>query len=310
MFRKCLSILLAFILSLNMVFVMPITIYAKEVDFVSEGANLDLAETGNPYDRYAVGYDGNWANCTYWAWQYAYEAGYPLPDYSWGHGGSWYANAQRDGYYCDSTPSVNSIMCTGSGTYGHVAYVTDYNSTTGQVYIKQGGVRNTADGRDEWWTSAYPGDLQGYIHLGGVSEPPNKPNNLHAESGGSVYRTDEYITFVWDRVSTADHYWIYMWKNGTEIYHTSVGNNTSHTTAPLGVGSYSFAVRAGNSSGYSDTVDVSFIVTDSAPNEPSGLQTSTGATLFRSDEYITFTWDRVSTADHYWVYSNRSIITP
>ena len=164
MFRKCLSVFLAFVILFSIPTIFPVAVTAKKVDIAAEGAKSVLAETG--YDPYAVGVDGNWANCTYWAWKYANDAGYHIPD-TWGDGGSWYSNAQNDGYYCDKNPSANSIMCTSSGIYGHVAYVTDYDSANGRVYIKQGGVRGTSDGRSEGWVSANPGDLQGYIHLSG-----------------------------------------------------------------------------------------------------------------------------------------------
>ena len=163
MTKKCLSVLLATVLFVCVFSAMPVSITAVEADIADAGVNLDIAETGNPYDPYAVGYDGNWANCTYWAWQYAYEYdGVALP--TWGDGRYWYSGASGT-YPCDKTPSAHSIMCTGSGAYGHVAYVTSYNSATGEVYIKQGGVRNTSDGRSEGWVSATPNDLQGYIHL-------------------------------------------------------------------------------------------------------------------------------------------------
>jgi surface antigen len=176
MFKKSLSVVLVVIMTVIAVTTLPITSSARETTITDAGVSIELAETGNPYDRYATDSNGYWANCTYWAWQYAYEYdGVSLP--GWSHGGTWYASAQRAGYNCDKTPSAHSIMCTGSGTYGHVAYVTEYNSATGQVYIKQGGYRYSSDGRDERWVSAYPSDLQGYIHLDGG----------HANIGDSFY---------------------------------------------------------------------------------------------------------------------------
>ena len=164
MLKKSLSIVLTIIIIILLIAVCPTSFNAQKTDIANDGISIDLAETGNPYDRYATDPNGYWANCTYWAWQYAFEYdGITLP--TWGDGRYWYSGASST-YPCDKTPSSHSIMCTGSGKYGHVAYVTDYNNATGQVYIKQGGWRNSSDGRDERWVSAFPSDLQGYIHLG------------------------------------------------------------------------------------------------------------------------------------------------
>ena len=148
--KKLVSVVLTLSLLLSSVAVFSITAHAA----------------GNHYEAYrdAVDPNGNWANCTYWAWQYAYEFdGVELP--CWGNARYWYDGANGV-YPCDQIPSPHSIMCTGDGYYGHVAYVTDYDSATGKVYLMQGGIRGTADGRFEGWADAYPGDLQGYIHLG------------------------------------------------------------------------------------------------------------------------------------------------
>lgn len=173
MCKKVLSILLVTTILLSGIFALPLSITAAEVDTEGVGAS-------NPYDMYATDPNGYWANCTYWAWQYAYDYdSVALP--GWSHGGTWYASAQRAGFKCDKTPSSHSIMCTGSGTFGHVAYVTEYNSSTGQVYVKQGGWRYSSDGRDERWTSAFPSDLQGYIHLDGNDTEPPVLSNVYQD---------------------------------------------------------------------------------------------------------------------------------
>ena len=305
MVKKELSILLAIVMMLCAVIVVPMTVTAQEADIADEGVNLDLAETGNPYENYKYAKDpeGHWANCTYWAWQYAYEYdGVALP--AWGDGRYWYGGASGT-YPCDKTPSAHSIMCTGDGYYGHVAYVTDYDSANGKVYIKQGGYRYSSDGRDERWVSAYPSDLQGYIHLGGNPNPtpPTKPNNLRTTSGRNLFKSDEYIEFAWDICSTANSYWIYMWKDGKQIYDTNLGNNTTFTSAPTSAGNYTLLVRAGNNYGYGDeSASFSFVVTDTIPDKPNNLRTTSNKVLFRVDESIEFGWDKLSTADSYWVY--------
>ena len=155
-FKKVTAVLLTIVLIYSIFTTLQVNVAAAKIETEEVGAS-------NPYDPYAT-WNGAWANCTYWAWQYAYDYdGISLP--AWGDAKDWYSGASGT-YRCDKTPSAHSIMCTGSGTHGHVAYVTDYNSSTGKVYIKQGGTRNTSDGRSEGEISAFPGDLQGYIHLG------------------------------------------------------------------------------------------------------------------------------------------------
>ena len=170
-FKKVTAVLLTIVLIYSIFTTLQVNVAAAKIETEEVGAS-------NPYDPYAT-WNGAWANCTYWAWQYAYDYdGISLP--AWGDAKDWYSGASGT-YRCDKTPSAHSIMCTGSGTHGHVAYVTDYNSSTGKVYIKQGGTRNTSDGRSEGEISAFPGDLQGYIHL----DFDDKPNCL--DFGDSFY---------------------------------------------------------------------------------------------------------------------------
>lgn len=161
MFKKSLSILLTVVVIMS-AFTLTYSVEAKETD---------IATVGNPYI-------GGYANCTWTAWQCAYNDGYHLPDYSWGHAYQWYGSAQRDGYYCDKTPSAHSIIvynATSTNAYGHVAYVADYNSSTNKIYAKEGGYLG---GYHEGWIPAYDVNLIGYIHLGGGSdtEPPSLSN--------------------------------------------------------------------------------------------------------------------------------------
>ena len=196
--------------------VVPMTVTAQKTDIADDGANLDIAQTGNPYEnyKYATDPNGYWANCTYWAWQYAYEYdGVALP--TWGDARYWYGGASGT-YPCDKTPSAHSIMCTGSGTYGHVAYVTDYDSANGRVYIKQGGWRYSSDGRDERWVSAYPSDLQGYIHLAGNPDPnPQGYVMSEAEGAGRTIPDGDY----WIISKIAEDYFIDIPGNDFNTYN-------------------------------------------------------------------------------------------
>ena len=66
----------------------------------------------------------NGGNCTWWTWKSAKEIwGVSLP--RWGNANTWATNAAKTvGYTVSSTPAVNTIAVSTSGTYGHVAWVT------------------------------------------------------------------------------------------------------------------------------------------------------------------------------------------
>lgn len=112
-----------------------------------------LAE-GNPYY-------GGWSNCTWSAWQLAYEAtGMSLP--SLGNAGQWYGNAAAYGYTVSTTPRANSI-----GVWsGHVVYVADCDGQN--IYIKEGGfLGGYHEGWADGYSSRYGQALLGYIYLDG-----------------------------------------------------------------------------------------------------------------------------------------------
>ena len=93
-----------------------------------------------------------------------------------------------------------------------------------------------------------------------------------------------------------------MWKDGKQIYATDMGNNTSFTSAPTSSGKYTLIVRAGNNFGYSNgPASVDFIVYDKLPSTPSNLMSIDKKTVYSSSEYISFSWDSVSTATNYIV---------
>ena len=101
---------------------------SEEVDCASSDA---MYAATNPYWQYQhypyydqYGNAEEIANCTYVAWQQAYDRlGIALP--AWGNATYWYSNAE--GVYPKGTePRVNSIACY-SGDPGHVAYVIGVN---------------------------------------------------------------------------------------------------------------------------------------------------------------------------------------
>ena len=134
---------------------------------------------------FANPYAGGDSNCTWTAWQQAYDnTGIALP--SWGNAGSWYSSAQAAGYTTSTTPRARSIAVY-SGNPGHVAYVAEYNSGSGQIYVKEGGYLG---GYHEGWTPIQPtynGALLGFIYLGSASTPPDGPTGSVVDIKGSVY---------------------------------------------------------------------------------------------------------------------------
>ncbi|MBQ8077436.1 MAG: RICIN domain-containing protein, partial [Eubacterium sp.] len=173
---------------------------------VTTGTVNTVYAASNPYDYYAKDGGGNWANCTWWAWQLAYDnTGVALP--KWGNAGTWYNSAPNAGYSCGTTPAVNSIAVKNGGGYGHVQFVTAVNGS--QIYVKEGGYRGTTNGYHEGWTST--SGIIGYIYLestnqsgspiGGGSQTVsdgeyhivsalNKNMGLDAENGGSENGTN------------------------------------------------------------------------------------------------------------------------
>lgn len=78
-------------------------------------------------------------NCTWYAWQQAYErVGVALPGF--GNAGNWYDNAVAHGYSVGSAARVNSIAVYTDSGYGHVAYVTAVNGNT-MTTVEGGAVR-------------------------------------------------------------------------------------------------------------------------------------------------------------------------
>ncbi|MBR3460789.1 MAG: RICIN domain-containing protein, partial [Clostridia bacterium] len=82
---------------------------------------------------------------------------------------------------------------------------------------------------------------------------PAAPQNIRIDK--SLYSTNESIHLSWDASAGATDYYVYLWNDdiGVQLYAIDNGTNLSFTQAPLGVGNYTFIVRAGNSAGYSNS---------------------------------------------------------
>lgn len=106
-------------------------------------------------------YFGGYSNCTWSAWQIAYETtGIALPDF--GVSGNWMNAAARMGYTVSSTPAVNSIVCWSH----HVGFVSAVSEDGSMVYIKEGGY--CGGYHEGWFPAYYPRSRQalyGYIWL-------------------------------------------------------------------------------------------------------------------------------------------------
>lgn len=100
----------------------PSAEYAEEQGFYMGGSV--------PGDTYA------WGNCTYWAFAMRLWAGNPIPT-SWGNANTWDERAIRDGYLVNRTPAVGAVMQSDEGDAGHVAYVTEVDTLTGQWKISE-----------------------------------------------------------------------------------------------------------------------------------------------------------------------------
>ena len=105
-----------------------------------------------------------------------------------------------------------------------------------------------------------------YDSVDGPNTLPTAPTNVRTTSNRTSFTSKETIEFQWDYVPNANDYWVYMWKDGKQIYATDIGNSNSFTSAPTSPGNYTLIVRAGNSFGYSNgKAEISFVVSDDAP---------------------------------------------
>lgn len=76
----------------------------------------------------------------------------------WGNGGDWAESAAKDGFRTGKTAEVGSVVSWNDGGYGHVAYVTDVDQTTGYVKVLESnynGNRTIQDHRG-WFDASDP----------------------------------------------------------------------------------------------------------------------------------------------------------
>ena len=106
-------------------------------------------------------YFGGYQNCTWSAWQIAYETtGIALPNF--GSAGNWLNKAASMGYTTSNVPVSNSIVVWSS----HVGYVSAVSEDGSMVYIREGGYNGGY--HEGWFPAYYPRSYQalyGYIYL-------------------------------------------------------------------------------------------------------------------------------------------------
>lgn len=118
--KKTLSIILCLVIVLSAFGIIPVQFAAVDVDNADTGADVEVAETGNPYPTTQNVDKDNYYEipCTWFAWQQAYDRlGISLP--SWGNAVNWWQGAQNAGYSTGSTPQPDSIAVWSGDYYGH-----------------------------------------------------------------------------------------------------------------------------------------------------------------------------------------------
>lgn len=246
--------------------------------------NIEAAE--NPYVYSYYSDSGKLCyNCTYYAWKRTYDVtGVALPGFK-GHAKGWYQGAINAGYTVSSVPRVNSVAVWTDSSFGHVAFVESVSGNN--VTISEAG---TNDGATSYSCNTYTKEtlnnrwgqtLLGYIYVGNSSSSTGIPaavTNLRSEK--TVYNSKESITFSWDSSYGTQNYWVYLWKDGVQLYALDCGTNTTFTSAPTAPGKYTLAIRPGNVNGFNESSkSYSFIVTDSTVNEEEIAQNKSQSTI-------------------------------
>ncbi len=144
----------------------------------------------NPYPKTKNWYGEIKSNCTYTAWQAAYDTlGIALP--GWGNANTWLSSAAKAGYSIGNKPRKNSIVVFDDGGYGHVAFVSEYYEDE-QTYTLAG----------EGTFEIYRYEIGGYYTLGYIylDEAPKKNNSSNSNSSSNNSSSNQTTT------STASSY--------------------------------------------------------------------------------------------------------
>lgn len=179
-----------------------------------------------------------------------------------------------------------------------IFYCADYNygSPSGRIPLSSVyGKKVTTSNATEYWYVSSP-SIKLEPAFTGIPEPVNT-----LKCNKNVYNSSESIYFTWNPSNGAQEYWVYLWKDGTQLYSHNCGSNTSFTQAPSSPGKYTLIIRPGNSYGFNDSSNsCSFVVTDNVPDPVYNLHSNKN--LYSTSESIVFNWDPAYGAETYWVY--------
>lgn len=136
--KKVASLVLA---TMSVILALPVmAVFSMGGSAVQFLANAPSAEAASVQGFYMGGpVEGNtyaWGNCTYWVFAMRLWAGSPIPT-SWGNANTWDDRAIQDGYEVNRTPAAGAVFQTDDGQWGHVAYVTNVDMTTGRWTISE-----------------------------------------------------------------------------------------------------------------------------------------------------------------------------
>ncbi|MBQ9551663.1 MAG: bacterial Ig-like domain-containing protein [Clostridia bacterium] len=146
---------------------------------------------------------------------------------------------------------------------------------------------NRRTGQSEW------------VYTDEPTTPPGPVTDLHCDK--SLYNTSESITFYWSPVSGATEYWVYLWKDGNQLYEYNCGNSTSFTQVPSGEGNYHLCIRPRNSKGFNENSSPCyFTVSNSIPGSITDLHSE--KKIYNTGESIHFSWSPATNATEYRVY--------
>ncbi len=181
------------------------------------GGTTSCAGSGNPYPCCS-----NNGNCTWWAWHKMCGVWGRQPR-SWGNANTWYSNAGVDGYYRSGTPAVNTVACRNEGTFGHVAWVVDFNST--QVRVTEQNCDWNPAYRDVWYNRSW---FVGYVY----KEAPPPPCTGAGVTGHPSSRTQCPGTTATFSVSGSGTGPLsYRWqKNGSDLSNGGHYSNVTGST--------------------------------------------------------------------------------
>lgn len=136
--KKQIALVLATItLVLLIPFIAVISMGSNVLVFLDSTPSAEAAESLGFYMGGPIpGNTYEWGNCTYWVYAMRLWAGHPIGQY-WGNANTWDESALNENYIVNQTPVAGAIFQTDEGQWGHVAYVTKVDATTGKWTISE-----------------------------------------------------------------------------------------------------------------------------------------------------------------------------